>query len=160
MDSMLSSLAYLLYEPPHDKTTKIAVHTAKTHTVNPLYNVGVGPRWFMTLKWICRCNDLLLFRPRADKMQNKCAAISTWFAMSESLISNSINWLKHVVEQYFRIKFFDKYMYLFLRNNSAKARILAKPAKIQAFSEDFSSRKWQWLPLTFTHGPLEHLMNN
>ena len=30
----------------------------------PLYNVGVGPQWFMTLKWICRCNDFMLFRPQ------------------------------------------------------------------------------------------------
>ena len=59
-----------------------------TYTVNPLYNVDVGPQWFMTLKWICRCNDFLLFRPRDDKMQNKYAATSTWFAMSKSLISN------------------------------------------------------------------------
>ena len=57
-------------------------------TVNSLYNVGVGPQWFMTLKWICRCNDFLLFRPRDEKTQNKCAMISTWFAMSKSLISN------------------------------------------------------------------------
>ena len=57
-------------------------------TVNPLYNGSVGPQWFMTLKWICRCNDFLLFRLRDEKTQSKCAAISTWFAMSESLISN------------------------------------------------------------------------
>ena len=49
------------------------------------YNLGVGSQWFMTLKWICRCNDFLLFD---QKMQNNCAAISVWFAMSESLISN------------------------------------------------------------------------
>ena len=58
------------------------------YTVNSLHNVGVGPQWFMMLKWICRCNDFLLFRPWDEKTQNKCAAISTWFAMSESLISN------------------------------------------------------------------------
>ena len=57
-------------------------------TVNPLYNVGVGPQWFMTLKWICRCNDFLLFRPQDEKTQKKCSAISTWFAVSESLTSN------------------------------------------------------------------------
>ena len=39
----------------------------------------------MTLKWICRCNEFMLFRPQDE---NKCAAISTWFALSESLISN------------------------------------------------------------------------
>ena len=59
-----------------------------TSTINPLYNVGVGPQWFMTLKWICHCNDFLLFRPQDEQPQNKCAAISTWFAMSEFLISN------------------------------------------------------------------------
>ena len=53
--------------------------------VNPLYNVGVGPQCFLTLKWICRCNDFELFRPQNE---NKCAAVSTWFALSESLISN------------------------------------------------------------------------
>ena len=58
------------------------------YTVNPLYNVGVGPQWFMTLKWICHCNDFLLFQPRDEKTQKKCASISTWFALSESLISN------------------------------------------------------------------------
>ena len=42
--------------------------------------------------------------------------------MSESLISNLDKLaVKHVVEQYFLIKFFDKD--LFLRNNSAKAEI-------------------------------------
>ena len=42
--------------------------------------------------------------------------------MSESLISNLDKLaVKHIVEQYFRIKFFDKY--LFLRNNSTKAEI-------------------------------------
>ena len=76
----------------------IASHTV--YTVHPLYNVGVGLQWFMTLKWICRCNDFLLFRSRDENTQNKCAMISTWFAMSESLISN-LDKLKHVVEQYF-----------------------------------------------------------
>ena len=33
MDSILSSLAYLLYEPPHDKTTRMNVHAAKTHII-------------------------------------------------------------------------------------------------------------------------------
>ena len=47
-------------------------------TVNPLYNIGVGPQWFMMLKWICRY-DFLLFQPQKEKMQNKCATISTWF---------------------------------------------------------------------------------
>ena len=37
-----------------------------TCTVNPLYNVCVGPQWFMTLKWICRCNDFMLFRPQDE----------------------------------------------------------------------------------------------
>ena len=91
-------------------------------TVNPLYNIGVGAQWFMTLKLICRCNDFLLFRPRDEKMQKKCAVISTWFAMSESLISN-LDKLAETCQTNFRIKFFDKYMYLFLRNNSAKAKI-------------------------------------
>ena len=92
------------------------------YTVNPLYNIGVGPQWFMMLKQICRCNDFLFFRPQDEKTQNKFASISTWFAMSESLISNLDKLaVKHVVEQYFWIKFFDKY--LFLRNNSAKAEI-------------------------------------
>ena len=31
---------------------------------------------------------MLLFRPQDEKKQNKCAAISTWFAWSEFLISN------------------------------------------------------------------------
>ena len=38
----------------------------KDTTVNPLYNVGVGPRWFMTLKWICRCNDFMFFCPQDE----------------------------------------------------------------------------------------------
>ena len=77
--------------------SQIAVHSLwhvwmncikKVCTVNPLYNVSVGPQRFMTLKWICHCNDFLLFRPQDEQLQNKCAATSTWFAMSEFLISN------------------------------------------------------------------------
>ena len=93
-----------------------------SNTVNPPYNVSVGPQWFMTLKWICRYNDFLWFRPRDEKTQKKCAAISTWFAMSESLISNLDKLAETCCQTNFRIKFFDKYMYLFLRNNSAKAK--------------------------------------
>ena len=36
------------------------------YTVNPLYNVGVGPQWFVTLKWICHCNDSKLFRSQDE----------------------------------------------------------------------------------------------
>ena len=45
-------------------------------------------------------------------------------------------------------------------NNNDKAWNLDKNCKIRAFSEDFSSQKWQWLPLTFAHGPLKRLMND
>ena len=41
-------------------------HGSYDTTVNPLYNVCVGPQWFMTLKWICRCNDFKLFRSQDE----------------------------------------------------------------------------------------------
>ena len=116
------SFFWFCHEVAHCSNFRII--TCTQCTVNSLYNIGVGPQWFMALKWICRRNDFLLFWLQDEKTQNKCAVISTWFAMSESLISNLdklANWLKHIVEQYFRIRFFDKY--LFLRNNSAKAEI-------------------------------------
>ena len=56
-------------------------------------------------------------------MQKKCTAISTWFAMSESVISNLDKSAETCCQTNYGIKFFDKYMYLFLRNNSAKAKI-------------------------------------
>ena len=126
-------------------------------TVNPLYNISVDPQWFMTLKWICCCIDFRYF----DHEMRKCRTNvprSTWFAISESLISN----LDKSIEACCRTIFQNQVFRLVhvLRNNSAKAKIHAKPVKIQAFSEDFSSRKWQWLSLTFAHSPLEHLMNN
>ena len=66
-------------------------------TVNPLYNVSVGPQWFMTLKWICRCNVISIIR-------RVYAAILSWFALSTSLLTvTSTNRLKHVIGQYFRI---------------------------------------------------------
>ena len=85
-------LLVLLYVGPGryglTETYSCRLTFAVAYTVNPLYNVGVGPQGFMMLKWICRCNDFLLFRPQDEKTQNKCAAISTWFAVSKSLISN------------------------------------------------------------------------
>ena len=63
----------------------------------------------------------MLFRLQDEETQNKRAAISTWFALSKSLILTLVIRLKRIVGQYFRIKFFDKY--LFLRHNSAKADI-------------------------------------
>ena len=38
-------------------------------TVNPLYKVGVGPQWFMTFKWIWRCNDFMFFDHRMSKLR-------------------------------------------------------------------------------------------
>ena len=45
----------------------------------------------------------MLFRPEGEKRQNKCAAISTWFALSESLISNLDKLAENISE--FVIKF-------------------------------------------------------
>ena len=56
-------------------------------------------------------------------MQNKCAAISTWFALSESLISDLDKSAETRCQTIFPNQVFDKYMYQFLRNNSTKAEI-------------------------------------
>ena len=69
------------------------------HRVNPLYNVDIGPQWFMTLKVnLPLYVFLVISTTRWVNAEQMCCEL-----ILVCIVRTLINWLKHVVRQYFWI---------------------------------------------------------